>query len=396
MRLIERYIFKRTFSLSMLALVSTTVMVLITQVLIYVNVLTTSGQAIGTFFTLAATLVPSMINIVLPFALFIGASQTLNTMNTDSELAVIEASGGSPTLTARPVMILAIMLAVAALLISLFVEPWADRHKRDIIAKASADLISVAVQSGNFQRISRGLYLQVSEQLPSGDFAGVFIADSRDRRTDLIYYAKRGSIRQLDGTDILALEDGEVHRKTIKTGDLSIIRFQSYVVDLSQFTSAASGPSYDPTEQDTYDLLYGDQNDDHFKKFKPEEVRAELNRRFSDWLYPIAFGMIAVLFGARASSNREERIWGLTAGAALAIALRGLGFYFMNNSGTSAFHAGLSFAVPVGTILVVAALMLTKKSFRISGRLTDTISGLLVRLMERISPTTPSSAGQQR
>ncbi|MBX3575686.1 MAG: LptF/LptG family permease [Rhizobiaceae bacterium] len=399
MLLIERYIFGRTLTLSLMALVSTTVMVLITQVLIYVNVLTASGQAVGTFFMLAATLVPTMVNIVLPFALFIGASQTLNTMNTDSELAVIESAGGSPRMTARPILILALAAALVSITLSMVVEPWSNSHKRRIIADASADLISVAVQSGAFQRIQSGLFLQVSEQRPSGEFAGVFIADWRDRQTHLTYYARRGWIKQIGDVDVLALEDGEVHRKSVRTDELSIVRFGSYVVDLAQFSAAnAGGPSYEPSEQSTYYLLYGDRSDDYFQKKRPEEIRAELNRRFADWLYPIAFGMIVVFFGSRASSHRQERIWSVTAGAAIAISLRGAGFYFTNNSGTSAFYATLMFAAPIATILLFAGLLLTNKSLSVSSAIADRASALTARFATLKLPwlTVRAAAGARR
>ena len=87
-------------------------MVLVTQVLLYVNLLTASGQALITFFALAATLVPPMTNLVLPFALYIGASQTLNGMNSDSELAVIEAAGGSLSIQTKPIILLAITMSL--------------------------------------------------------------------------------------------------------------------------------------------------------------------------------------------------------------------------------------------------------------------------------------------
>jgi len=57
MNLLERYIFRRTFVVSMITLAATTLMVLVTQVLLYVNLLTASGQALLAFFALAATLV---------------------------------------------------------------------------------------------------------------------------------------------------------------------------------------------------------------------------------------------------------------------------------------------------------------------------------------------------
>ena len=216
MNLLERYIFRRTLTLSLMTLSATTVMVLITQVLIYVNLLTASGQALITFFTLSATLIPPMLNLVMPFALHIGATQTLNGMNTDSELAVIEAAGGSPFIQTKPIILLAVIMSLVALALSHFVEPFAYKHKRDIISRAGADLVRLAVQSGTFQELEPNLFVQIADQLPSGDFAGIFIADSRKPDTDLIYYAKRGAIHQDGDAEVLVLADGEVQRKTAR------------------------------------------------------------------------------------------------------------------------------------------------------------------------------------
>ena len=246
MKLLERYIFRRALTLSLITLTATTMMVLVTQVLLYVNVLTASGQALITFFALAGTLVPPMLNLVLPFALYIGASQTLNGMNSDSELAVIEASGGSRLIQAKPILALAVLMSLFALALSHFVEPWAYRHKRDIIAEAGADLVRLAVQSGTFQEIESGLYVQIAEQMPSGDYGGIFIADSRKPGTDLVYYAKRGAIQTLADGDVLWMADGEVQRRNTETGELSIISFQSYVLDFNQFGPSGNGRNYSP------------------------------------------------------------------------------------------------------------------------------------------------------
>jgi hypothetical protein len=93
MKQIERYIFRRMSSLTFWSLSAVTLLVLTTQVLIRVNVLTTTGQAFGAFAMLAATLIPSVVPIVAAFALLIGVSQVLSSMNSDSELVVVEAAG---------------------------------------------------------------------------------------------------------------------------------------------------------------------------------------------------------------------------------------------------------------------------------------------------------------
>ena len=95
MKQIERYIFRRVLMLSLATLATTTVIAMTTQVLLRVDLLSSTGQSLLTFLELAGLLVPPMMLVVMPFALMIGAAQTLTTMNSDSELAVIEASGGA-------------------------------------------------------------------------------------------------------------------------------------------------------------------------------------------------------------------------------------------------------------------------------------------------------------
>ena len=160
MNLIERHIFKRAAQLSLTTLAAATVIVLITQILIRVNVLTDSGQALSTFLKLGLMLIPAMIVVVMPFALLTGASQTLSAMNSNSELSVLEAAGASQRMAAKPIVILALLMSFSTLGISIFVEPWTNRQFRDIITAASADLVRFAVQSGAFKKIEDGLFIR--------------------------------------------------------------------------------------------------------------------------------------------------------------------------------------------------------------------------------------------
>jgi lipopolysaccharide export system permease protein len=381
MKLLERYIFRRALTLSLITLAATTMMVLVTQVLLYVNVLTASGQALITFFALAGTLVPPMTNLVLPFALYIGASQTLNGMNSDSELAVIEAAGGSRSIQTKPIFILALLMSLFALALSHFVEPWAYKHKRNIIAEAGADLVRLAVQSGTFQEVENNLYVQIGDQLPSGDYGGIFVADSRKPDTDLVYYAKRGAIQTLADGDVLLLADGEVQRRNTETGEVSVISFQSYVLDFNQFEASSGGRNWSPKERSTAFLLFAPRTDEFFLRNEPDEIRSEINRRFSDWLYPMVYGTIALYFAVGARSNRQERLWSLAAGVAAALAVRGAGFFLVNISGISSFYAFLNFAVPIGSIMLFSTLLFLNKSLRFSQAWVDRTTALADRIV---------------
>ena len=89
MRVIELYIMRRTFALFAAALLWVLALVWTTQVLNRIDLVTDSGQSAGTFFMVAALVLPAVIPIVIPFALGIAVAQTLATMNSDSELVVI-------------------------------------------------------------------------------------------------------------------------------------------------------------------------------------------------------------------------------------------------------------------------------------------------------------------
>ena len=371
MNLFERYIFRRAVGLSAMTLVATTVMVLVTQVLLYVNLLTTSGQALLAFFTLAATLIPPMMNLVMPFSLYVGVSQTLNGMNTDSELAVIEAAGGPQSIQTKPMVLLAVLMSLIALALSHFVEPWAQQNKREIVSKASADLIRFAVQSGTFQQIENNLFVQIAEQLPSGDFGGIFIADSRKPGMDLLYYAKRGSIQKLPIGDVLLLSDGEVQRRNTETKELSVIHFESYVLDFTRFGPTTGGKNYSPRENSTQFLLFAPRTDDFFLMNKAEDIKGEIYKRFSDWLYPLVFGTIAIYFSVGARSNRQEKLWSMTAGMTIVAAVRGAGFFLVSAAGANPIYAVLNFAVPLGSIVLFSTLIILNKSLRLSQRWVD-------------------------
>jgi lipopolysaccharide export system permease protein len=382
MNLLERYIFRRAAQLTLTTLAATTVVVLITQVLIYVNVLTDSGQAITTFLKLALMLVPAMAIVVTPFALLIGASQTLSAMNADSELAVIEAAGGSQKITAKPIVILGTALTLASLGVALFVEPWSNRQIRTLVTEAGADLVRVAVQSGSFKRLEDKLFIQIAEQQPGGAFGGIFIADMRDPVTELIYYAKRGAIVEMEGTELLVMTDGEIQRRSTANKDVSIIQFASYAIDFSQFGPAGKTTNFFPKERSTAFLINPDPND-FFAKQKPNLIRSELNRRFSEWLFPLAFALIATYFAGMARSNRQERLWSLAGAVIVALIFRGMGFFSANGSGGSTFLLVLTYATPLSAIVLFAGLLVTGRQLHIPQWLVNGGSALAAGLEQR-------------
>jgi len=386
MKQIERYILRRMSMLTFWSLASVTILVMTTQVLIRVDVLTTTGQAIGAFLLLAATLIPSVLSIVAPFALLIGVSQVLSGMNADSELVVVEAAGARPVTVLKPVLALAAAMSIMVLLVANFVEPWSNRKLYDVLTQAQSDLFSVAVRSGTFMQLEPGLFVQVNEKLPGGELSGIFLADSRTEDSETIYYARSGVIRSTGDKNILYLVDGELQQRSLSNDQISIVTFTSYALDMAAFVPAGQAAARRPKEQPTAYLL-NPSPDDFYTQKAPHIIKIELVQRFSTWMYPLAFGLVAFVFLGKARSNRHEQFQNGALVAAITLGSRGFGFYSSEEAGLSALMEFLTYAVPAAIIVTFGILALSGRTLtipkawaRLNDRLIETATARLKRL----------------
>ena len=128
---------------------------------------------------------------------------------------------------------------------------------------------------------------------------------------------------------VLMMKDGEIQRK-LPGNDISVIRFPSYAFDLSLFTAERPARRrLAPKDRTLPYLLNPSPNDPIFKK-KPQSFRAELHRRFTEWLYPIVFALIALAVIGDARSHREGRINPLMTAVIIALFVRWLGYFAAN------------------------------------------------------------------
>ncbi|UUP19052.1 LPS export ABC transporter permease LptF [Nitratireductor thuwali] len=369
MKVIELYILRRTVAIFAAALAWVLVIVWTTQVLNRLDLVTSSGQAASTFFAVAALALPAVIPIIMPFAIGIAVAQTLATMNADSELVVVSAAGSPRTTIIRPILIVAVTASIAAFAINNSLEPYARQKLRQLLANANADLITTFLQEGAFRKVDEGLFVQISERLPNGELSGIFVADSRDEDMKLVYHARRGAAVEREGGSVLVMQDGEVQRQS-KNGDVSIIRFDSYPFDLSQFMSAGGKPTLYPKDRYLTYLLNPDP-EDKFYASNPQSFRAELHMRLSEWLYPIVFALIGIAVAGDARSFREARLHPMVTTMAIGLLVRWGGFYAGNEAETTPFFSFMLYAIPIGMGLVAAGFIATNRVMELPASWTE-------------------------
>jgi lipopolysaccharide export system permease protein len=390
MKLLETYILRRIIQMFLVALVPVLTIIWTIQVLGRINLVTDTGQSMGSFMLLASYILPTIIPVVLPFALVIGITQTLTAMNNDSELPVIDAAGASRSIIYKPVILLALGLSLASFAITNFVEPVSRLGARQMVAAAYADLLSSVIEEKTFRTIEDGLYVQISERHSGRVLKGLFVVDYRDPQFDLIYYAREGSVDP--GGTSLTMRDGEVHRKG-PDGRISIVKFASYAFDLSSMTKSDNGgglPLYSGDRPLSF-LLNPDPSDPAYQK-KPESYRSELHRRLSDWLFPITFALISLLVAGNTRSHRQARLHPMIYALIVAFLLRWVGFSATNLTERNAAYIPLVYAIPLGTCAIVSFMLATNRQIQMPKFIGNGISSM-TRSVQRRLPKPGSKGG---
>ncbi|TYR32820.1 LPS export ABC transporter permease LptF [Mesorhizobium microcysteis] len=381
MKVVELYILRRTLGIFTATLFWVLAIVWTTQILTRINVVTGNGQSAATFFEIAWLVLPAVIPVVIPFAVGIAVAQTLTTMNTDSELIVISAAGSPRMTVMRPILLLAVGACIISFTVNNFIEPYSRERLRVLVSEARAELITTVIQEGTFQEIEDGLHMQIGERLPDGRFGGIFVSDRREEGTELLYYAKSGATLELNGEHLLVMQDGVVHRKT---GDgVSVVQYTSYALDLSQFAASGAGPTLLPKDRTLGYLMNPDRDDPIFKK-SPQGFRAELHKRFTEWLYPLVFALIALAVAGDSRSFREARIHPLLTTMTIALVFRWAGFFAADKVWNVPAFTPMVYGVPIVACAVAIFFIATNRVMELPMSIVERATTLWNRLQQRI------------
>jgi lipopolysaccharide export system permease protein len=355
MNLLERYIFRIATSAFVLCLGALTGVIWISSALREIDLVSGKGQTILVFLQVTLLTLPALVMIIAPIALFVAVLYTLNRLNGDSELIVMNAAGMPPTRVAKPLGILTVLVAIMIGYITIVAMPASFRDLRDILTKIKADVVTKFLQEGRFTTLDKGITFHYREKSPSGAMLGIMIHDARDATKQSTYLAERGQIVEANGSAYIILEKGSVHRQQDTSKDSSIVAYDRYAIDLDQFGADGDKTVYKPRERSTMELLSSNSSDS-YAQFNAGRFRAELHERFANPIYALACMMIGFAALGGAKTTRQGR-GSAIAGAVIAmVTLRIAGFGASSLAGRSAAFTPLIYLVPIGTTVLAGGL----------------------------------------
>ncbi|ALE03965.1 LPS export ABC transporter permease LptF [Bartonella ancashensis] len=347
MHILELYILKRIFISFIFVMTAAIGIMWTVQILTRIDFLTTSKQTFLTTLHFSSLLIPSVIALVIPFALVIAITTVLSTMNQDSELTIISTSGLPQSIIWKPILSLAIIVSCVSFFTTNFIAPQARLHMRQMIANAHSDLINFFITEGTFQKLTNNLYLEIGERHPDGTIGRLFIADQRDPKIDLLYYAVKGAIVNNKNGNFLVLNDGEMKQLNHQNSSVSIIKFSSYTFNLNEFISDKGIPTIYPKDRPLSYLLNPTPDDPSYQ-LAPLKYKAELHRRLIEWFYPVVFTLVSVIIAGNAYSHRQMRIPATFSAITISLLIYWMEYFFIEKIKHNPAYIPLLYAVPIG------------------------------------------------
>ena len=267
---------------------------------------------------------------------------------------VVTAAGAPRMQVVAPVMLAASLVMVLTAILSLYLQPLATRQFRTIMTQVKADMIASMAQEGQFTRIDK-LTLHIKARDPDGTLRGLMLHDMRDPERVSTYLAERGRIIEENGTPFLVMENGNLQRAGDTPESITMVAFNRYVFDLSQFTERQNVSEYHSRERSTFELLFPDTSEPYYQE-NEGRFRAELHERVSAILYPIAFAAIALATIGFARTSREGRSKLIFVAIVWIVGLRILGFAAMNLSRQEVWPVFLMYALPLSAIALALSI----------------------------------------
>lgn len=378
---IERYVMWKGLSAFLLTTITLTVIVWMTQALREIDLVTAKGQTLQLFLIISSLAIPSLVVVLAPIALLISILFTMNSLHQESELVIIAAAGGSPKRVTRPLLWVSLFVALLTAFLSIYVAPAGLKQLRGHVIQVRADLISSIMVPGAFTDVDSGLMVHIKDRSVDGFLGGILISDTRNPEISFQYLADRGALVETGPSTYLVMQNGNIVRREKSQNSSSIIEFESYAFDLSQFRERTTKAGYRSKERSTAELLDDLVNSDANGKNNRSELGAELHSRFVAPLYAFCFAMVAMLFMASPQTTRTGQGVAILSATALAVSIRGFGFAAESLAENSAVGVLTLYAIPLGATIICLILLWQNVRLDFAQRIADRLADIWEKLV---------------
>lgn len=290
-------------------------MMVLEQLLRYISDVASGDIPFSAVGSLMLLVLPRILSLAVPLALFFGLLTTVSRLSQDSELDALRAAGvGLYQLLPVVVGLGALGLALEAGL-KLGVEPASERRFLEALASFQDRALTSILRPGQFNELPGGrvLYFERADgDGAKGPMTNIFFYDPRGS-TPSALSARGGSLEQQPGGDVRAIfRDGRRLDLNLGEEDRRLTRFERYRV-VKPIGTGGGEVDEGPEARTTASLWTGAQAPGK----EGRTARLELAKRL---VMPVSVPLLLVLgLALGVESRRQGRSYGLLIGALLVL-----------------------------------------------------------------------------
>ncbi len=290
-----------------------------------------------------------------PIATVAAILAVYNRLLNDSELVVMRASGVSQWSVAAPGIVLALCVMAISYPLNLYVMPLSYSNFKAQKFDYRNAFGSVLLQEGQFNTPSSQFTVYIRKREGPGELRGIFAHDARNPDKPVTYLAERGTATQTDRGMRVVLFNGSQQLIDRETGRLTLFYFDQYSLEVGSLNQSNDVRWKGAQERFLGALLRpGDSKAD---QFYATQLIAEGHRRITAPLYILAYALVGLLALLVGDFNRRGQTVRIVAAISFVAILQVAGLGLFNLSQKALAIIPLTYALPIGTIAVVAYVL---------------------------------------
>jgi lipopolysaccharide export system permease protein len=322
----SKYIIRHLVHSTLLITFSLTSIVWLTQALRFIDFIVNQGISVTVFLQLTLLLVPSLLLMILPPALFCSVLFVYNKLKMDSELVVMQSAGLSLWRLSLPAIKVAACITLFAYFIAMYLQPVSFTRFKDMQNFLRNSYVSLMLQEGVFSNPVNGLTVFIRERDKDGILHGILVHDSRTEGMQVTMMAEEARLTETPQGPRFLLVNG--NRQEMRDGKLSFLTFDNYTMDISFYTQSMNARVPDAQEMFLPDLL---KTDPKLTPLENNKRHAEAQQRILWPAYTMSLTLVALAMVLSGQFNRRGN-WQRLTGTVLigtvlmftAVGLRGL------------------------------------------------------------------------
>lgn len=360
MLLLSRYLAKHVVLTTLMISLVLTLIIWLMQSLRLLDFIINGGAPLSIFGSMLVLTVPRFYEIILPLSLAIGIVYSLNKLNTDSEVVIMQNSGASPLQLAGGVLIFSVFISLFVFFLSGWTTPMANRELDRLRNVVKSDYGLGMLRAGVFNVIGEDTTIYITDRSDLQDLRGVFIHFNKEGEPPTTITAERGGLVMQDGKPYVVVVNGVRQQFSPENGVIEKLKFQNYSLDLSSLVNKAPDLRLDPNDHTLGQLWRGEGKDESTTQ---ASLNAEMHKRISRPFMTLAFSMLAIVPFLCGYHSRRGQPWRMIWISVGLILLQGLNMAFVQMSGRSVLGIALLYGIPLVTILICLLILLNQTTF---------------------------------